>query len=82
MYDYTFSKLANHQIRHHATYKVDGQPGDCMYSRFTLPQGLCGYVWVNILTLLPLRGTSNKSQYIVSTHIPITTQWHKITTWI
>ena len=30
MYDYTFSKLANHQIRHQATQKVGCQPGDCM----------------------------------------------------
>ena len=45
MYDHTFSKLANHQIRHQATpeiyllvneflatHKVDCQPGDCIRS--------------------------------------------------
>ena len=33
MYDHTFSKLANHQIRHQgATHKVGSQPGDCTWS--------------------------------------------------
>ena len=31
MYDHTFSKLANHQIRHQATNKVGCQPGDCIW---------------------------------------------------
>ena len=30
MYDHTFSNLANHQIRHQGTHKVDCQPGDCI----------------------------------------------------
>ena len=30
MYDHTFSKLANHQIRHQITHKVGCQPDDCM----------------------------------------------------
>ena len=38
MYDHAFSKRANHQIRHQATYKVSCQPG-----HFILPQG---FVWV------------------------------------
>ena len=32
MYDHTFSKLANHQIKHQTTHKVGCQPGDCMWS--------------------------------------------------
>ena len=32
MCDHTFSKLANHQIRHLATHKVGCQPGDCIWS--------------------------------------------------
>ena len=36
-----FSELANRQIRHQATHKVF--------------RGLCGYVWVNMLILSPLR---------------------------
>ena len=47
-----FSKLANHQIRHRATHKVSLV---IAYGHFNLPQGLCGYVWVNILTLSPPR---------------------------
>ena len=31
MYDNMFHKLPNHQIRHQATYKVDCQPGDCIW---------------------------------------------------
>ena len=30
MYDHTFSKLANHWIRHQATHKVGCQHGDCL----------------------------------------------------
>ena len=51
-----FSKLANHQIRHQATHQVDGQLGDCIWSvTLIFLRGLCGYIWVNILTLSPLR---------------------------
>ena len=32
MYEHTLSKLANHQIRHQATFKVGCQPGDCIWS--------------------------------------------------
>ena len=32
MHDHTFSKLANHQIRHQATHKVGCQSGDCAWS--------------------------------------------------
>ena len=50
MYGHSVSKLANHQIRHQATHKVGCQPGDCMFTLIFL-WGLCGHVWVNILTL-------------------------------
>ena len=43
MYDHTFSKFANHQIRHLATYEVGRQPGDFAYDHFNLPPG---FVWV------------------------------------
>ena len=42
MYDRTFSKLANHQIRHQATHKVSGQLV-IAHGHFNLPQG---FVWV------------------------------------
>ena len=32
MYDHTFSKLANNQIRHYSTQKMGCQPGDCIWS--------------------------------------------------
>ena len=32
MYDHTFSKLANHQIRHQDTHKQGCQSGDCIWS--------------------------------------------------
>ena len=50
MYDHTFSKPANHQIRPHIKWAVSLV---IAYGHFTIPQGLCGYVWVNILTLSP-----------------------------
>ena len=53
MYDHTFSKLGNHQTSHQDRHKVGCQPGDVTSIFLT---GLCGYVWVNILTLSPLRG--------------------------
>ena len=37
--------LAHHQNRHQAT-----RDGHLIFLR-----GLCGYIWINILTLLPLR---------------------------
>ena len=36
MHDHTFSKLAHHQIRHQATHKLECQPGDCMWSLYSL----------------------------------------------
>ena len=48
MYDHTFfSKLANHQIRHQATYNVGCQPGDCTMVTLIFCRGLYGYVWVD-----------------------------------
>ena len=32
MYDHTFSKIANHQIKPWATHIVGCQPGDCVWS--------------------------------------------------
>ena len=57
LYGYTISKLTNHQIRHQqATHKVGCRPGDCICMvTLIFPRGLCGYVWVNVLTLSPLR---------------------------
>ena len=40
MYDHTFSKLANHQIRHQATLEVGCQPGDCIWS-LQFSSGVC-----------------------------------------
>ena len=40
MYDHTFSKLTNHQIRHQATHKVGCQPGDCIWSLYC-SSGVC-----------------------------------------
>ena len=40
MYDHAFSKLANHQIRHQAAYKVGCQPGDCAWSLYS-SSGVC-----------------------------------------
>ena len=52
-----FSKLANHQIRHQATHKMDCQPGDCIIMiTLIFLRDLCEYVWVNILTLSPTMG--------------------------
>ena len=61
-YDHTFSKLANHQIRHQATHKVGCQLGDCIWSlysgdcvgmyeftySFYHPQGHRWHIWWNI----------------------------------
>ena len=52
-----FYMLAYHQIRHQDTCNVGCQPGDCRWS-VNLPQGLCGYVWVNKFTLSPSRVVS------------------------
>ena len=38
IYDHTFSKLTNHQIRNQATHKVGCQPGDCIL-HFSLSTG-------------------------------------------
>ena len=43
MYDHTFYKLPNQQIRHQATHKVGCQPEDFAYGHVNLPQG---FVWV------------------------------------
>ena len=48
MHGHTFSKVENHQIRHQAT---GCQSGDCIYASLIFLRGLCGYVWVNILTM-------------------------------
>ena len=56
-YDHTFSKLANHQIRHQATHKMGCQPSDYIWS-LQSSSGEGGgyrYVWVNILTSSHLR---------------------------
>ena len=43
MYDHTFSKLANHQIKREATHKVGCQPGDCICMvPLIFLRGLCG----------------------------------------
>ena len=42
MYDHTFSKLANHHMRHQATYIAGCQPGYCIWSLQSYP----GVVWV------------------------------------
>ena len=55
MYDHTLSKLANHQIRCQATHKVSCQSGDLHMVTLIFLRGLCGYVWINILTLSPPR---------------------------
>ena len=60
MYDHTFYKQV--QIKHQATHKVGCQPGDSAYGQFNLSiflWALCGYIWINILTLSP-RGVSEK----------------------
>ena len=44
MFDHTFSKLTNHQIRHQAIYKVTVSLV-VAYGRFNLPQG---FVWVSM----------------------------------
>ena len=46
MCDYTFPKLANHQINHQSTHKAGCQPGDCKCHFIIFLRGLCGYVWV------------------------------------
>ena len=44
MYDHTFSKITNHQIRHQANIKWDVSLV-IVYSHSNLPQG---FVWVGI----------------------------------
>ena len=39
MYNHTFYKIANQQIRHHATHKVGCRPVDLAYGYFNLPPG-------------------------------------------
>ena len=41
MYDHTFYKLANQQIRHQATHKVGCQPGDFAYGHFQASSRVC-----------------------------------------
>ena len=73
---YFFLNLpTNPQIRHQATHKVGCQPGDCIYMVTSIfPRGLCGYVWVNILTLSSTRGlmvlaaTGNTNRIIHTGH--------------
>ena len=57
MYDHTFSKLANHQIRHQVTYKVGGRSSDCIWS-FILPYGFCMGMY-GLIDSLNLRGQFN-----------------------
>ena len=47
--------FADHQIRHQTIHTVGSQPGDCIWSLIFV-MGLCGYVWVNILTSSPPEG--------------------------
>ena len=56
MYDHTFYKLANQtgQTSGHTKWAVSLVILHMVTSIFLL--GLCGYVWLNILTLSPLRG--------------------------
>ena len=46
--------LATHQSRHQPQIKCAVKPV-IADDHFNLPQGFCGYVWVNILTLSPVR---------------------------
>ena len=50
-----FSLLTNHQSRHHPTSKMGCQNGIANATQVNLYRGLCGYVWVNMLTLSPWR---------------------------
>ena len=44
MYDHTFAKFSNRQIRHEATHKVNCEPGDCIWSLQS--SSAQGFVWV------------------------------------
>ena len=55
MYDPAFSKLTNHQIRHHATHKVDCQPSDCIWSLYS-SSGVCVVTYGLTLKGLVTRG--------------------------
>ena len=48
-----FSMIKNHEIRHQATSDLDCQLGNCRNVTLIFLRGLCGYVWVKILTLSP-----------------------------
>ena len=65
MFDHTFSKLANHQIRNQATHKVGCHLGDLHMVNLIFLRGLCGYVWVKILTLSIPRYSSIPSAEII-----------------
>ena len=55
MYDHPFPNyFADHQIRHQTIHTVGSQPGDCIWSLIFV-MGLCGDVWVNMLTSSPQR---------------------------
>ena len=59
-----FSVLANHQIRHkttHVKWAVSLAIVDC---QLTFPRDLCGYVWVNILTLSTWRVSEYRETWI------------------
>ena len=45
----------DHQIRHQRVSKMGSQPGDSQMATLIFLKNLCGYVWVNILTLSPAR---------------------------
>ena len=55
MYDHTFSKFANHHIRHQATHEVGCQQRGLHMVTLVFLRDLCGYVWVSMLTLSPWR---------------------------
>ena len=50
VWPYSFLCFQITHIRHKATRSMDCQSGDCRWPA-NLSQGLCEYVWVNILTL-------------------------------
>ena len=56
MYDHTFLnwQITRSDIWPHIKWAVSLV---IAYGHFNFPQGLCGHVWVNILTLSPARGS-------------------------
>ena len=64
MFDHTFSKLANHQIKHQDTHKVGSQPGDSARS-LQSSSGVC--VGMYGLTYSLYRPTGNMKGGDIST---------------